>query len=84
MEYRELSPGPFLTPYVAALWTLRGFASEFKAFTGWAPRAFARQKLGELTRQFVTTRADSTDEVSVSSKTPQRAPAKLSRLEDPS
>lgn len=24
MEYRELSPGPFLRPYVAAFWTLRG------------------------------------------------------------
>ena len=29
------------------------FTSEFKAFTGWAPKAFANQKLGELTRHFV-------------------------------
>lgn len=29
------------------------FTSEFKAFTGSAPRAFATQKLGELTRHFV-------------------------------
>jgi AraC-like DNA-binding protein len=40
------------------------FTSEFKAFTGWAPRAFASQKLGELTRHFV----------SDSSKTRARAP----------
>ena len=30
------------------------FTGEFKAFTGWAPKAFANQKLGELTRHFVT------------------------------
>ena len=29
------------------------FTGEFKAFTGWAPKAFASQKLGELTRHFV-------------------------------
>jgi AraC-like DNA-binding protein len=29
------------------------FTSEFKAFTGWAPKAFASRKLGELTRHFV-------------------------------
>lgn len=30
------------------------FTSEFKAFTGWAPKAFAAEKLGELTRHFAT------------------------------
>jgi len=29
------------------------FTSEFKTFTGWAPKAFASRKLGELTRHFV-------------------------------
>jgi AraC-like DNA-binding protein len=31
------------------------FTREFKAFTGWAPKAFASRKLGELTRHFVGT-----------------------------
>ena len=46
------------------------FTGEFKAFTGWAPRAFASQKLGELTRHFV----------SDSSKTRARAPRDTARV----
>ena len=46
------------------------FSGEFKAFTGWAPRAFASQKLGELTRHFV----------SDSSKTRARAPRDTARV----
>jgi AraC-like DNA-binding protein len=34
------------------------FTSEFKAFTGWAPRAFASRQLGELTRHFVAASAE--------------------------
>ena len=30
------------------------FTREFRAFTGWAPKAFASRKLGELTRHFVS------------------------------
>jgi AraC-like DNA-binding protein len=48
------------------------FTREFRAFTGWAPKAFASRKLGELTRHFV----------SDSSKPPPLVPCDTGRLED--
>jgi AraC-like DNA-binding protein len=48
------------------------FTREFRAFTGWAPKAFASRKLGELTRHFV----------SDSSKTPPLVARDTGRLED--